>query len=154
MGRFIRQVQTALPPQQAVAVINNFYAANGFSQYNYNNELWFKKGGVFLGPRVMRALVYGNTIIIEGFVRYAILPGVYVGEIGDDGFVGAIPQSKLKKNIADLTAQLGSANIGGYAQQNVQYRQAVEIPHMFCPACGNAVDGGSVFCPNCGNKLR
>lgn len=153
MGRYVRQVQTALSPQQSITVINNFFAANGFSQYNYNNELWFKKGGVFLGPRVMRALVYGNTVVIEGFVRYAILPGIYVGEFNSN-FLGAIPYSMLKKSITDLTTQLSNSNFAGYPQQNVQYMQYAENPQSFCPACGNAVAGGSVFCPNCGNKLR
>ena len=101
MARFVYQFPTTKTPDQAYALINQYMAAEGFSTAMYNGEPIWKKGVGFLAaPQYIRVFPTTNgTVNIEAFIKYAILPGVYVGEMGLDGFFGFAIKKVLRDRV-------------------------------------------------------
>lgn len=175
MAKYFNRFITNLSPEQAGAVIDNFYTVNKFKPYKYMGESWMKLGKGFLaGPQVMRVFVQGNVVTIEAFVRYALLPGVYVGEIElDNSFFLTVPKTALKAKISNLEMQLGFNPAFQYQQMGGQYTnmQMPNVPQYnnyqntnnlpndnqvqakLCPKCGRETKAESAFCMYCGNKF-
>ena len=51
-----------------------------------------------------------GSYVLEAWIKFAILPGVYVGEMGTKGFVGALPKQLLKERV-DKTLMAMQANV-------------------------------------------
>ncbi len=151
MGRYFNRFVTNLPSEQINAVIDNFYTINSFKPYGYKGEAWMKLGkGILVAPQIMRASVQENVVTIEAFVRYAILPGVYLGEFElDDSFFLCVPKKALISKIRNLEMQLG---FNPYQQMNTQYNNN-QIPFKVCPQCKKNSKVDSAFCMYCGNKF-
>ncbi len=161
MGRYFNRFVTNLPSEQINAVIDNFYTINSFKPYGYKGESWMKLGkGILVAPQIMRASVQENVVTIEAFVRYAILPGVYLGEFElDDSFFLCVPKKALISKIRNLEMQLG---FNSYQQMNTQYNNYQnqnnlfnnnQIPFKVCPQCKKNSKIDSAFCMYCGNKF-
>jgi hypothetical protein len=100
MTRYINRINTPVPPLSLSQALGDYLNAEGFTQVQYKGNLVWKKGsGVLTAPQYV-ILTYGEQeIILEAFIKFAALPGVYVGELGTTGFVGAIPKGMLKTRI-------------------------------------------------------
>lgn len=138
MGRYVITFNSAFPPEQTVIIVNNFYVQNDFSSYSYKGEHYQKKGDGFLtAPQIMRVLVNGNSVTIEAFTRYAILPGVYSGEIDPNrgGFVGSIPNSMLMSKVNALVQQLSfNPQAGQQYRNNSANQQNTRVQYNSQPA--------------------
>lgn len=175
MGRYYNRFITNLPVEQISTVIDGFFAANRFKPYSYKGETWMKCGkGILMAPQIMRVCVDGNLITVEAFVRYSILPGVYLGEFElDESFVLCVPKSELKSKVRNLEFQLGFNPAFQYqtANNTVGSRLTADddqcnhcngMNHLsynnqpqseICPKCNNASKAESAFCMYCGNKF-
>ena len=106
-------------PQFVDFITKDFFAKEGFSYVNFKNEMVWKKGmGLLTAPEIMKVTVNGTLVTVEAWIRMAWLPGVYGGEMGLDGFVGAIPKGMLRGKVDNLVALLSQPPM---AQQ--QYSQ-------------------------------
>lgn len=169
MGRYFNRFATNLSSEQINAVIDNFYTMNSFKPYGYKGEAWMKLGkGILVAPQIMRATVQENVVTIEAFVRYAILPGVYLGEFElDDSFFLCVPKKALISKLRSLEMQLG---FNPYHQMNMQYSPVPDtqynnyqntnnptnnnqMPFKVCPQCKKNSKIDSAFCMYCGNKF-
>ncbi len=141
MSRYYLQFYSQLPPEAIAQNVSLFYASNGFKEYVYKNEIFYKKGqGFLLGPQIMRVIIEGNLVTVEAFTRMALLPFVFVGEIDLDSGFGAIPNQELKKKIQNLVANLAPATqpvqipfyTPGMQQQYLQqqYAQPQYVPQQ------------------------
>ena len=84
--------------------IGDYLSAEGFKQETYKGVLAWRKGnGILTGPQYV-IISYGPDFVqVEAFLKFAILPGVYAGEMGaNNGFVGAIPKSMLLRRISTI----------------------------------------------------
>ena len=78
--------------------ISDLLESKGFAPVDYNGTPMWKKGmGVLAGPQFVGFHQEGQTIVLEGFIRFALLPGVFIGEMGTEGIVGIVPKRQLKK---------------------------------------------------------
>ncbi len=59
-----------------------------------------------LGPQFVKLTLQGTRIELEAWIRFVLLPGVYVGEMGIDGLFGLIPKKLLKKRIQQIEDRL------------------------------------------------
>lgn len=85
------------------ARIEKYLTTEGFKQMDYKGEQIWKKGiGLMLGPQFIKLTLQGNSIEFEAWIRFALLPGVYVGEMGIDGLFGLIPKRLLKKRVQQI----------------------------------------------------
>lgn len=87
--------------------IEKYLTSEGFKQMDYKGEQIWKKGiGLMLGPQFVKLTLQGTSIELEAWIRFALLPGIYVGEMGISGFVGLIPKKLLKKRVQQIESLL------------------------------------------------
>jgi len=93
-------MQTPNPAEFYAPAINQFMLNEGFTLIDYKGYKVWKKGvGIATAPQYFSIQYSANTIYLEAFIRYPILPGVYVGEMGLSGFFVAVPKSLLKGRV-------------------------------------------------------
>lgn len=173
MGRYFNRFPTNLPPEQVNTIINDFYNINNFKPYNYKGEIWMKCGkGILTAPQIIRIIVQGNVITVEAFIRYAVLPGVYIGEFElDDSFFMCVPKKAFISKLKNLEMYLGFNPAFAYNQinanmpnvqtpvQNQQFNNMNYVPInnqanvKICPRCAKPSSLESEFCTNCGYKF-
>lgn len=112
MPRHIRDFRLQQPPQQSFAAIHQYLIANGFAYINFEGENVFKKGtGWLTAPQLIKVTYGPDRVRLEGWIKYAALPGVYVGELGKNGYVGCLGKGPMKRAFAYVEQLLG----GDYA---------------------------------------
>ena len=109
MARFITQIPTTKTPEQVNATVQEYMGLEGFSLTEHKGQMLWKKGNGFVsGPQYIFVVPLNNGMIqIEAFIKFAILPGVYAGEMGITGFFGAIPKGMLRTRVDNLVSILG-----------------------------------------------
>lgn len=129
MGRYVAEYTIGQPDDFIRMVSEDYFQKEGFKLVPYKGEMLWKKGcGILTAPQYIK-LTYGQGIVhVEAFLRWAILPGVYVGEMAlDNGFVGAIPKSMLMDKVNALLRLL-SQPMPGYGVPQGAVPQAVPVP--------------------------
>ena len=101
MGRYSNAIPlTGVDPNFLAEQIGMFMTSEGFSIANYQGKQVWKKGmGILTGPQYLMITFTPQAIVVEAFIKFALLPGVYFGEMGIDGFMGALPKANLAKRV-------------------------------------------------------
>ena len=160
MARYRRDFPFSSSPDALLNAVGQYLTTEGYEFTQYEGETVFKKGyGILTGPTFIKVSYLPNFVTVEAWMKYALLPGVYVGEIGLTGFVGAAVKGPLKQRVAQIESMvLEAAAIGNtYAAPTVAAAgapQNMPAPNdMTCPSCGAAIDASMLFCTNCGQSL-
>ena len=151
MGRYVAEYTIGQPDDFIRMVSEDYFQKEGFKLVPYKGEMLWKKGcGVLTAPQYIK-LAYGQGIVhVEAFLRWAILPGVYVGEMAlDNGFVGAIPKSMLMDKVNALLRLLSQPVPGygvpqGVPAQQTAAPQTVPAPGAPVPPAAPAYAGGPI----------
>lgn len=107
MARYINDFQLSAPPDMIFNAIHSYLTSEGYTYMQYDNENVFKKGmGIMCGPSFIKVSFAPNAVRLEAWMKYALLPGVYVGEIGLTGFVGAAVKGPLKNRVAQIESMI------------------------------------------------
>ncbi len=107
MSRYIKDYSVPKDAASLQSLVNSFMVREGFKVFYYKGETIWKKGyGLFTAPQFMKTVVSEKTVHVEAWIKFALLPGVYYGEMGIEGFVGLIPKKMLKKKIEELVMQI------------------------------------------------
>lgn len=105
--RFVADFQTSQTDEGIQYIVTDFLTREGFSYTNYNNELVWKKGvGALTAPQFIKIYSQNGLVHLEAWIKFAILPGVYCGEMGLDGFFGIAIKKMLKSRVDMLIAIL------------------------------------------------
>lgn len=144
MARYIKDFQINTDFQSVYSAINQYLQREGYEYINYDGENVFKKGkGVMSGPSFFKFSYSGNMVRMETWMKYALLPGVYVGELGVTGFAAAAVKGPWKNRIRQIEAILTTSS-------GMQPSDTAE--KVFCTNCGAQVPATAAFCPVCGQK--
>ena len=141
--------------------------SEGYEFINFEGDNVFKKGhGIATGPTIFKFTVDCGIILMETWMKYAVLPGVYAGEIGTTGFLGCAAKGPWKNRIEYIEGILSRYGVLHSAPQNIEYAASSSnnqyqggIHHSAnygcgnCPKCNSPLVPGSVFCINCGNRV-
>lgn len=147
MGRFVKDLPFGGQADAAFAAIQQYMASEGFEYIQYKGEYLFKKGiGLLTAPNFVKVTFNPGTVRLEAWIKYALLPGVYVGEIGMDGFVGAAAKGPMKKAATQIELMIQNFN---RAAQNASTEGNPE-DYMFCGHCGGKIPKTATFCSLCG----
>lgn len=93
-------MQTPGPAEFYASAISQYMLNEGFALVDYKGfKVWKKGSGFLTAPQYFSIQYRENIIFLEAFIRYALFPGVYVGEMGITGFFGAIPKNLLKSRV-------------------------------------------------------
>lgn len=182
MARYSKSFQTSVDPQAVHSVVNQYLQSEGYEYINYDGENVFKKGkGVWANPTFFKFSYSGNMVRMETWMKYAFFPGVYIGELGVDGFVGFAVKEPWKKRIRNLESILSNLavqtayysptstqkNIDDNATQLLNENDIFEEtcilneskveplaakPLVFCNRCGNQIPDGARVCSVCGQN--
>lgn len=79
----------------------------GSHMSNIKMKMYFKKGiGALTAPTFVKVSFYAQTVQVEAWLKYAILPGVFVGEIGMTGFIGCAVKGAMKNAVHQIEGML------------------------------------------------
>lgn len=141
MSRFIAEYPVGKPDDSIRLTAEDFFRKEGFKPVMYKGVLTWKKGnGLLTAPQYVQVDCKGGVVHIEAFLRVAILPGVYVGEMGLDGAYGFLMKEMLRGKINQLTALLYQPLPGQPAPAPVP---AAPAPAAAVPAVDAAPQGAS-----------
>ncbi len=132
MSRYTNTFYTNLTFEEFNTIVSQYLTAQGFKQINPNyDQLWKKGVGLLTAPMYIGALYNPQnfSVTICAYIKFALLPGVYIGEMDLTGFFGAVPKSMLKTKVAELEQMLNQTayNKQIYMQQQQQnYQQPVQ----------------------------
>ena len=166
MARYIKTFQFNADSNVLFNQLNNYLVSEGYEYIQYDGENVFKKGtGMLSNPTYFKFLFEGNTIRFETWMKYALFPGVYVGELTTTGLVGSAVKGVWKKRIAQVEAiilqfgyEVTTNNIQMHNQSSniVNSNVPIQTPPIakqFCTNCGTEIPAGTAFCSNCGQAV-
>lgn len=117
MARYINNFPTQLPPDRVYEVVAAIMKAEGFKLTTYKGEQVWKKGsGIMTQPQFVAAVFHDSMITVQAWIKIALLPGVYVGEMGLKGVYGLALKKLLKSRVERLETALAEEN------QNMQQK--------------------------------
>lgn len=150
MARYSKDFPLKTSPDAIFQTVYQYLITEGYEYIQYDHENVFKKGkGLMAGPTFLKLSFSESTVRLEAWMKYALLPGVYVGELGLTGFVGAAVKGPLKRRVARIETILTQYA----ATPAVTYGAQFDRPgYFFCTNCGTKLPQGTAFCPNCGQK--
>ncbi len=131
MGRTIKEFTLPAPAPELMYDVQNYLAAEGYERKTRDGEEVYQKGsGLMMGPSFIKFILTDNSARVEAWMKYAILPGVYGGEIDLDSFIGVAVKGPLKQRFAfieNMIMSRGGVFAGnGFGQpyyQQPQYQQ-------------------------------
>lgn len=180
MARYVRDFSLNGTPEQMYGAVQQYLMSQGYEQAQVKGENVLKKGnGWVTGPTCFKFSFHPGFMRMETWMMYAILPGVFVGTIGPDGFVGWAVKGPWKERIAfiermfmpaapganagvsaipEYTQQAAGAVTNTWNQATAQVQTAMSERQSapqggFCSICGAPLTPGSVFCAGCGKRL-
>lgn len=159
MARYVQEYQLLEPQEQTWPVVQRYFESQGYVYKNYQNEQVFQKGsGWLMDPAFAKVTYSQNSVRVEIWMKDALVPGVYIREIGIDGFYGWAVKGSMKDAALMLDRLFGGpdARIGcdpwlrknGPNVSQDGYRQISGV----CPHCGAMLPQGSGFCQACGKS--
>ena len=153
MARYRKDFPLTISPDAIFQTVYQYLIFEGYEYLQYDHENVFKKGmGLMTGPTFLKLSFSEHTVRLEAWMKYALLPGVYVGEIGLTGFVGAAVKGPLKRRVAQIEAILTNDASNSAAAYEAQTTPD-QPEYFFCTNCGTKLPQGTAFCPNCGQKI-
>lgn len=122
MARYVKDYTHYADPQASFEAVQQYLTAEGYEYLVFEGENVFKKGkGLLVAPRFIKVSFFQDVVRIEAWMKYALLPGVYCGEIGLTGFVGSAGRAPLEnvvQNLERMFIEAGSVPVqAAYAQQ-------------------------------------
>lgn len=101
--RHIENLTINQPYEFVNLIVNDFFNKEGFVYTNYKGEMVWKKGnGLLTVPQFIRLDYQNGVVTLQAWIKHAILPGVYCGEMDLDGFVAAAIKGMLRNRVNDL----------------------------------------------------
>ena len=112
MSRTIIKFTSPFNTNAVFDAFGKFMYRENFEFVQKNGEQYWKKGvGLLTAPQFLKLSVNNDgSYVLEAWIKFAILPGVYVGEMGTKVFVGALPKQLLKERV-DKTLMAMQANV-------------------------------------------
>lgn len=163
MARYINDIRFYGQVDKAFKKIWNDLTNSGFEYIKYDGESVFKKGiGIFTSPTFVKVTFNGGYVRVEAWIKYALLPGVYVGEFGMTGFVGAATKGTMKKAVAEVETIIREVSHESFQSQeeeeetmllNSGVGEDLHMSEQYCTNCGIQLTQGVAFCSNCGIAL-
>ena len=108
MARYVRDLPLMEDPNSSFAAIYQYLTQEGFVYEAYKGEQVFRKGSGWVScPTFIKVSYAPNMVRLEAWIKYAILPGVYAGEMGMEGFVGSLAKGTMRRCTAWVEQRLG-----------------------------------------------
>ena len=108
MARYVKDLPLLEDPNSSFAAIYQYLTQDGFIYETYKGEQVFRKGSGWVScPTFIKVTYAPNMVRLEAWIKYAILPGVYAGEMGMEGFIGSLAKGTMRRCAAWVEQRLG-----------------------------------------------
>lgn len=107
MARYQKQLPTRRAPEELHHFIANYLTAQGFRLVDPQQNVWQKGTGWMFNPQFIRYESHPGQLLLEAWIMFALLPGVYLGEMGIDGLFLFIPKKLLKAKVVEIERMVG-----------------------------------------------
>ncbi|MBN2352980.1 MAG: hypothetical protein JXD23_10465 [Spirochaetales bacterium] len=105
MARTTMDIATKKSPKELGGIIASFMQKEGFKKTTARGEEIWKKGvGLLTAPQFLKTEIRESTVHLEAWLKTALLPGVYVGEMGTTGAYAFAVKAVLRKRVEKLKA--------------------------------------------------
>lgn len=124
--RFVTDFAIPHPEDFFQYVTQDYFAKEGFTYIQYKGENVWKKGTGFLtAPQFIKVTYQNGWVHLEAWMKYAILPGVYCGEMGLTGAWGFAIKDVLRGRVNTLMSLLSQPPLQGAPMQGAPVMQTV-----------------------------
>ena len=138
MPRTVRDYRFTGPQEPLFVAVHSYLMSEGYEYIIYHDEVVFKKGhGIASGPTFIKISFGEDLVRLEGWLKFAALPGVYAGESDLHGVMGFAVKGPLKKRYAWIESMI----VQGGGQLLGTPNNPVPLPPMpFMPAAAQSTD--------------
>lgn len=102
MSRYTNDLTTKKKASEISKIVNDFMVKEGFLAWPKEKNTWKKGFGIMTGPQLIKVEATDGKAHIEAWIKMAILPGVYAGEMGVTGFFGFALKNALRNKLVRL----------------------------------------------------
>lgn len=124
MARYHSEFKFEMDPRPVLEQIHQYLMSEGYDYRDYRGEQVYKKGvGIAQGPTFFKIMAGNGLIVVEAWIKWTFVPGVYFGELGITGTFAAIPKSILRTRVQYveyLIAQAGGVGMAPAATAQPQ----------------------------------
>lgn len=100
-------------PEEIVATGAAALTKAGFV-HNPQTNLWKKGNGILVAPQLASLEAVEGGVQLEAWLKFALLPGVYLGEFDLEGSFMLIPKRQLRKVVASVSEAIeGNSGVAG-----------------------------------------
>ena len=100
MSRHIVKFVSPLETQQVFDSFLQYWRNEGFEACVQDGEECMKKGvGLATAPQFVKINSINGVYVLQAWIKFPILPGIFLGEMDLDGFFGSIPKGMLKSRV-------------------------------------------------------
>ena len=136
MARYVNVFQLQSPSDALFNSIHSYLMTEGYEYTQYKGETVFKKGMGFLtGPTFVKVTFTPVSVCLEAWMKFALLPGVYVSEMDLEGIVGIAVKAPLKARVALIESMI--MQYGGIPTAPTyyvpQYAPRQPVPPQYAP---------------------
>ncbi|MBQ7346084.1 MAG: hypothetical protein IJW45_08510 [Oscillospiraceae bacterium] len=137
MARYVNEVQLRCEPLEGFNKVRAYLEGEGFEYVTYKGENVFQKGiGFWTAPTFIKVTFGTTSARVEAWIKYALLPGVFLGEMGMNGAVGFAAKGTMKRCVPVIEQMLSSgpqgvqtgAYVSGGAVQEELPRTQAAVP--------------------------
>ncbi len=123
MARYVKDFPTCADAQAIHNDLYGYLTAEGYEYIQYDGENVFKKGQGFVsGPTFFKFTYYENFVRMETWMKMAFLPGVYIGELELEGFVGSAGKGPWKKRVKQIELMFNN-----YTSQSIEQQPMDDV---------------------------
>lgn len=103
MSRYVKEIETTKNAVEVEANVTQYLKNEKFKLVDHRGEKVWKKGlGLMLGPQFVKVEVDSGKVHLEAWIKFALLPGLYLGEMGIEGAMALIPKRKLRARVEQI----------------------------------------------------
>ena len=120
MSRYVNRIATTRSKEEIDALLVPILQREGFTYVKYEGEDVWKKGvGLMTAPQFFKYEYLGDSVGVQAWLKFAILPGVYAGEMGLKGFWGIAIKKMLQARVNEMEYAIANANPQPQVSANV-----------------------------------
>lgn len=144
--RYSKNFYFKLDYEKLFNAVNNYLTSQGYDYTVYKGEsVWQKGNGWVAAPTFLKLTNEGEVIRLEAWIKQALLPGVFVGEMGIDGFYGFAIKEQLKSRVNVIESIIQQQ--GFDAAQKSQQAETLESSEEKNSASAVSINNTQSFTP-------
>lgn len=106
MARYTNVIGTIFSAQEINQIVADTLTGFKFKHKCYQGEDVWQNGGAFAAPQFIKITAKNGTAIIEAWLKYSILPGIYCGEMDLTDTLEFALKDVLRKSVAKLEGNI------------------------------------------------